>query len=125
MEETNDHVENNDLVPHLKTLSEVSNKMVLKGYDDDFKMAEEGDVIRSLKTEKTYTPDQINIINYFRFEGQSDPNDQSILYVVETSDGLKGTIVDAYGPYSDRKLAEFITKVESINKKTSKEDTSK
>jgi hypothetical protein len=120
MEENTNYTENDDLIPYLKSLSEVSNKMVLKGYDDDFKIDEAGERLTSLKTERSFTPEEIKIVNFFRFEGQSDPNDQSILYVIETADGLKGTLVDAYGPYSDRKLAEFITKVEDIHKKTEK-----
>lgn len=118
MEENTDFVENNDLVPSLKSLSMVTNKMVLNGYDDDFKISDKG--LRSLKTEKVYQPEEINVINFFRFEGQSDPNDQEILYVIETSDGQKGTLVDAYGPYSDRKLAEFMQQVESFQKKVTK-----
>lgn len=118
MEENNDFMENNDLIPHMKSLSSLSNKMVLQGYDDDFKITDKG--LKSLKTEKIYQPEQINICNFFRFEGQSDPNDNTIMYVIETSDGLKGTLIDAYGPYADRKVAEFMTQVESIHKKTTK-----
>lgn len=118
MEGNDDFMENNDLIPHMKSLASLTNKMVLNGYDDDFKISDNG--LKSLKTEKVYQPDQINIINFFRFEGQSDPDDNTIMYVVETSDGLKGTIIDAYGPYADRKLAEFINAVESIQKKTTK-----
>ena len=119
MEENNDFMENNDLVPHMKSLASLTNKMVLKGYDDDFKITDNG--LKSLRTDKTYQPDQINIINFFRFEGQSDPNDNTIMYVIETSDGLKGTLIDAYGPYADRKLAEFMNQVESIQKKTTEQ----
>lgn len=120
MEENTNEMENNDLIPHMKSLSSLLNKMVLKGYDDDFKMSDKG--LRSLKTEKYYRPDQINVVNYFRFEGQSDPNDNTIMYVIETSDGQKGTIVDAYGPYADRLLSEFMSQVESMHKKTTKAD---
>lgn len=116
MEENTGFMENNDLIPYMKSLSMLSNKMVLNGYDDDFKITDEG--LKSLKTEKVYSPEQVNVINFFRFEGQSDPNDNTIMYVIETSDGLKGTIVDAYGPYADRKLSEFMNNVESIKKKT-------
>ncbi len=118
MEENNDFMENNDLIPHMKSLSMLSNKMVLDGYDNDFKITDKG--LKSLKTEKIYQPDQINVINFFRFEGQSDPNDNTIMYVIETSDGLKGTLVDAYGAYADRKVSEFMSQVESIQKKTTK-----
>ncbi|HKG69598.1 MAG TPA: hypothetical protein VKA92_12065 [Segetibacter sp.] len=116
MDENNDFMENNDLIPHMKSLASLTNKMVLNGYDDDFKITDNG--LKSLKTEKIYQPDQIHIINFFRFEGQSDPNDNTIMYVIETLDGLKGTIIDAYGPYADRKLSEFMNHVESIQKKT-------
>ena len=118
MEENNDFMENNDLIPHMKSLASLTNKMVLQGYDDDFKITDKG--LKSLKTDKIYQPEQINITNFFRFEGQSDPNDNTIMYVIETSDGLKGTLIDAYGPYADRKVAEFMNQVESIHKKTTK-----
>jgi hypothetical protein len=118
MEENNDFMENNDLIPHMKSLASVTNKMVLDGYDDDFKISDKG--LRSLKTEKVYQPEEVNVINFFRFEGQSDPNDNTILYVIETNDGLKGTLVDAYGPYADRKLSEFMQNVESFHKKHAK-----
>ena len=119
MEENNDFMENNDLIPHMKSLSSLTNKMVLNGYDDDFKITDNG--LKSLRTDKIYQPDQINIINFFRFEGQSDPNDNTIMYVIETTDGLKGTLIDAYGPYADRKLSEFMNQVESIQKKTTEQ----
>lgn len=118
MEENNDFMENNDHIPHMKSLALLSNKMVLDGYVDEFKISDQG--LRSLKTKKAYQPEEINVINFFRFEGQSDPDDNTIMYVIETNDGLKGTLVDAYGPYADRKLSEFMTNVESIQKKTNK-----
>jgi len=117
---TTEFMENNDQIPHMKSLSLCLNKMVLEGYNDDFKIADNG--LRSLKTEKVYKPEEINVVNFFRFEGQSDPDDNTIMYVIETNDGLKGTLVDAYGPYSDRKLSEFMQQVESFQKKTQKKD---
>lgn len=113
-------MENNDQIPHMKSLSLCLNKMVLDGYEDDFKISDKG--LRSLKTEKVYNPEDINVVNFFRFEGQSDPNDNTIMYVIETNDGLKGTLVDAYGPYADRKLSEFMQQVESFQKKTKKRE---
>lgn len=117
---TTGFMENNDQIPHMKSLSLCLNKMVLDGYEDDFKIADTG--LRSLKTEKIYNPEDINVVNFFRFEGQSDPDDNTIMYVIGTNDGLKGTLVDAYGPYADRKLSEFMQKVESFQKKTQKKD---
>src|SRR4051812_29452194 len=112
-------MENNDTVPHMKSLALCLNRMVLDGYDDDFKVTEQG-TLRSIKAERFYNPEDINVINFFRFEGQSDPNDNTIMYVIETTDGLKGTLVDAYGAYADRKVSEFMDQVDSIQKKTTK-----
>ena len=115
MEEQSTTTENNDQIPHMKSLALTINKMVQDGYDDDFKISDKG--LKSLKTEKIYQPEDLTISNFFRFEGQSDPNDNTILYAVEMDDGVKGTIVDAYGPYADTKLSEFMKQVESMTKK--------
>lgn len=115
MEEVKDYMVNNDEIPHMKSLALCINRMVLDGYADDFKVVNNG--LKSLKTEKTYNPEEVHVKNYFRFEGQSDPNDNTIMYVIETTDGLKGTLVDAYGPYADVKVSEFMQQVDSFEKK--------
>jgi hypothetical protein len=56
-------------------------------------------------------------VNFFRFEGQTDPADSSIMYVIETKDGAKGTLVDGYGLSADTDTSEFILKVENMEKK--------
>ena len=118
MEEEKDYMVNNDEVPHMKSLAQCVNKMVLDGYTEDFKVVNMG--LKSLKTEKTYNPEEVHVRNFFRFEGQSDPNDNTIMYVIETNDGLKGTLVDAYGPYADVKVSEFMQQVDSFEKKVTK-----
>jgi len=87
----------------------------LDGYTEDFKAAERG--LLSLQSERIYEPAQIHVVNFFRFEGASDPADNTILYVIETTDGVKGTLVDAYGSYADAKVTAFMKQVEDINKK--------
>lgn len=115
MEEVQNYMVNNDEVPYMKSLALCLNRMVLDGYTDDFKIVDSG--LKSLKSERVYNPEEVHVKNYFRFEGQSDPNDNTIMYVIETTDGLKGTLVDAYGPYADVKLSEFMQQVESFEKK--------
>ena len=88
------------------------------GYKEDFAIEDER--LKCLSTEKLYSPADITIINFFRFEGQNDPDDSSIMYVIETNDGKKGTVIDAYGAYADPDISAFITEVEVIQKKTSK-----
>ncbi|MBC7888277.1 MAG: hypothetical protein H7Z13_10320 [Ferruginibacter sp.] len=101
--------------PYLKSLVECHQKMMQDGYTENFKI--EDSRLKCLSSDKLYDPADITIINFFRFEGQSDPEDSSIMYVIETQDGKKGTIVDAYGAYADPDVSLFITEVENIHKK--------
>ena len=62
-------------------------------------------------TERTYRPDEVVVRDYWRFEGVSDPGDESVVYAIETSDGAKGTLVDAYNAYADPSIGEFLRAV--------------
>lgn len=98
----------------MKTLSSTTRKLSNEGYITQFKALKNG--LESLETHEVYSPEEVKIINFYRFEGESDPSDNAILYVVETSKGEKGTLTDAYGVYTDQKVSEFVQKVEEIEK---------
>jgi len=105
----------NNSMPFMKSLANCLNKMMQEGYTENFKVTEQG--LESLHKHNNYRPDQIQVVNFFRFEGQSDPDDNAILYVIETNDGTKGTLVDAYGVYNDPKVSSFMKDVQTIQKK--------
>jgi hypothetical protein len=102
---------NNDL----KTLSSCLNSLLAAGFETQFKAVKEG--LKSLTTEKVYKPEEIQIKNFYRFEGESDPADSSILYAIQTNSGERGTLTDAYGAYSDAYVTKFIQDVEAIHKR--------
>lgn len=104
--------------PYMKSLSTCLNKMVADGYVEDFRISDRG--LESLKSGKSYRPEEIQVVNFFRFEGMSDPDDNAILYVIKTNDATKGTLIDGYGVYMDTKLSAFMKEVEIIQKKTAK-----
>ncbi|MES2702473.1 MAG: hypothetical protein V4649_07535 [Bacteroidota bacterium] len=112
----------NNPLPYMSTLSSVVNKAVKDGYKDCMQVTRNG--LLDTTNEKTYTPTQVRVIDFFRFEGESDPADNSILYKIETADGSKGTLIDAYGPYADENVNKFMAEVEHINKKVNKKDKS-
>ncbi|MEX2490159.1 MAG: hypothetical protein WD425_00205 [Nitrospirales bacterium] len=60
---------------------------------------------------RTFKAEELSILEHHRFEGVSDPDDESILYAIETSDGIRGAIADAYGVYSNPELEAFMEKV--------------
>lgn len=99
----------------MNTLSTCINKEVKNGYTDTLKVTAQG--LHSTQKDTVYTPSQVRIVNFYRFEGQSDPADNAIMYVIEAEDGVKGILIDAYGTYADSKINKFITEVEEINKK--------
>lgn len=101
-------------IPWMKSLSSCVRRMKEEGYTEDFQVTSKG--LTSFDKSKTYKPDQVKIVNFYRFEGESDPGDNNILYVIETDDGSKGTLVDGYGAYSDVNVSKFIVEVENIQK---------
>ena len=105
----------------MKTLVSCLNSLTLQGFTTDFKVYPAG--LKSLNSDRVYTPVEVKVLNFYRFEGESDPADNSILYALETEDGHRGTLVDAYGPYADSKVTNFMQQVEAINKKTDKSTT--
>lgn len=85
-------------VTEMVTLSQVLEKLRLRKLDNEYKWTEEG---FTAGKGKTYQPEDLEIIKVFRFEGESDPADSSILYIIEANDGLTGYSMDRYGVYSD------------------------
>lgn len=102
----------------MKTLASCINLLYKAGYVTQFKALNVG--IQSLDTQIVFLPEDVKINNFYRFEGESDPSDNSILYAVETSSGEKGTLVDGYGIYFNAKVSEFVKEVEEIKKRAHK-----
>ncbi len=114
---TGDFTEPNDRSTFMTDLQKCLNKLESQGYTDQFKV--EKKQLQSLTDlKKKYKPKDVKAANFYRFEGISDPGDMSILYAIETTDGRKGTLVDAYGNYSDDDTGAFMQDVD-INKKVS------
>ncbi|MBO0591565.1 hypothetical protein I2486_09100 [Cellulophaga sp. E16_2] len=86
-----------------------------KGYTHNFRI-NEGAMI-DLETKKRYNPEDIFIKKEFRFEGMSNPSDMSILYIIETIDNSKGTVLANYSPSSDTSMAEFFKEIPKGNNK--------
>ena len=81
----------------MNTLSQIMNKLTVKGYDKEFRWTTEGFTV----DDNVYQPEDLTILKTYRFEGVSDPSDMSILYLIKAKDGLIGYSLDAYGVYSN------------------------
>lgn len=84
-----------------------------KGYTSNYQIKNEK--LIDLKSKNKYTPNTVYIVAEHRFEGISNPSDMSILYVIETKNGSKGTVLVPYGSANITPLAEFFTSIPKKN----------
>ena len=56
-------------------------------------------------------PEDFTVDEYYRFEGNSDPADNSIVYAISAKKGVKGILVDAYGAYAENMTPEMARKL--------------
>jgi len=84
-----------------------------KGFSASFYFAE-GKLINS-DTKIEYLPEDVHIVAEHRYEGMSNPEDMSILYVLKTDKHEKGTFLLGYGPSADLETAEFFKNIPQAN----------
>ncbi len=97
----------------MTTLTRVMEKLRERGFDHELKLSDHGRM-QNPESKKIYNPEDLLIVKTYRFEGDSDPSDSSVLYVLEDKDGDKSFVLDAYGAYSDHAgsgFDEFIQKI--------------
>jgi len=70
-----------------------------------------GNELRSFDSGRRFSPHQVVVREYHRFEGVSDPDDMAIVYAIEGEGGVRGTLVDAFGAYSDPTVSAFLAEV--------------
>lgn len=105
------------------TLSETINGLMKLGYIHDFNISEECLVCH--QTNITLSPNDFQIDKVYRFEGESNPEDQSILYAISSAKfDIKGVLVNGYGISSDDTTSKLIEKLETHHVNTTMENKS-
>ena len=81
-----------------------------RGYTIDFNIADDNIVFS--ENNVSHHPDEFEIVEVHRFEGDSNPDDEDIVYAVASKDGkLKGVITSAFGLYADSASNKIIQKL--------------
>ncbi|MEX1189288.1 MAG: phosphoribosylpyrophosphate synthetase [Bacteroidia bacterium] len=93
---------------NLDTLSGAMNDLTLKGFTEDFKAEQSS--IKAIYSKREYKPEDLKIVKVYRFEGATNPSDQSILFAIESNDGLKGTLVMS-NSYESSQNTELIKQI--------------
>ena len=91
------------------TVSCAVEDLTRRGFTEDFRVVD--GKLRAAGTRETFRPEELVISEFHRFEGISDPDDMAIVYGVEARNGVRGTVVDAFGVYSDPALSALMARV--------------
>ena len=100
----------------MTSLTTVEKKLKSQGYTHDFNVQDGRLTTMDDASARTFSPEETTIVDFFRFEGESNPDDMAILYAIETADGTRGTVSSAYGTYANEDIDQFILRVESLGK---------
>jgi hypothetical protein len=91
-------------------LVEATNDLMKRGYTENLSL--EGDTVDDKDKNVKMTADDIEIDEFYRFEGASNPSDMSIVYAVTSKKyNLKGVLINAYGTYANSSSSAILAKL--------------
>ena len=92
------------------TLLEAIQGVKQKGFTIEFICTENG--FYDAESDKTYLPESVCKMEFIRiYSPLSEPDEESIIYLLEIMDGKKGWISDSFGYNSNQKLTEHINRI--------------
>lgn len=89
------------------TVSEAVNGLKARGFELDFNLYENCLVCHGDK----FNVNDFKIMEVYRFEGDSDPSDEAVVYAIQSVNGLKGVLVNGYGISADGMGSDMIKKL--------------
>ncbi|MCV9928929.1 hypothetical protein OIU83_14755 [Flavobacterium sp. LS1R49] len=85
---------------HYATVSKALDQLNEKGFTYDFNLNE--DVIKK-------NPEKFEIVHVYRYEGDSDPGDEAVVYGIKSTSGKKGVYVAGFAANSDSETAKILS----------------
>jgi DNA gyrase inhibitor GyrI len=93
-----------------ETVTAALSGLKAKGYTHDFNIA--FDRLICSAQENQLNPDEFEIVEVYRFEGDTNPDDEDVVYAVASLDNkIKGTLTSAYGMYADNISTDMLRKL--------------
>ena len=89
------------------TVTEAIKGLKNRGYTVDFNLQENCLVCHKDK----FDPKDFEIVEVYRFEGNSDPSDEAVVYGIESNTGMKGVLVNGYGISADTLSSDMAKKL--------------
>lgn len=91
-------------------MTEAVQALQAMGYTYDFNL--DDTCLRYVKGTLVLYPEDFHIDYVYRFEGETDPGDENVVYAIESPTyAIKGILVSAYGVYADTLCAEMVEKL--------------
>lgn len=94
------------------TVTAAVNGLKQRGYTKDFNLNENCIICH----EDKYHPEDFEIVEIYRYEGNSDPADEAVVYAIEGVNGEKGVLVNGYGISADEMSEEMAKKLNISHK---------
>ena len=92
------------------TVVDALNDLRKRGYTIDFNIA--FDKIICSENKHSLDPSDFEITEMHRFEGDTDPGDENVVYAVESKNRqLKGVITSAFGMYAEGASTDMLKKL--------------
>ena len=89
------------------TVSAAVDGLKERGFTRDFSLDESCLVCGETK----FNPDDFEITEVYRFEGDTDPADEAVVYGVEGKDHQKGILVTGYGASAEGLSSDMVRKL--------------
>ncbi len=97
---------------HYGTVTEAINALKTQGFTVDFNLEENCIACHHGKFEA----EDFEIVEVYRYEGDSDPGDEATVYAIQSTSGVKGVLVTGYGIYTDTTSAAILEKLNQRKK---------
>lgn len=89
------------------TVTEALAGLRQRGFTLDFNLAENCLICQGNR----FDVRDFEISEWYRFEGDTDPSDEAVVYAVESNNGMKGVLVTGYGISAEGMGAELAQKL--------------
>ena len=89
------------------TVTAAVNGLKSRGYTTDFNLEENCIICQGNR----FRANDFEIVEVYRFEGDSDPADEAAVYAIEGKNDTRGILVTAYGAYAESMEEEMIRKL--------------
>jgi len=94
---------------HYATVTGALEKLHSQGFTVDFSIGENC----LMAGNETFNADDFDIVDVYRYEGNSDPGDEATVYAIQSKKGVKGVLVTGYGMSAEDVSPDILKKLHS------------